>query len=343
MNMRRDNVRRSGRPAADRRSTPACSERAAELDAGAGCGAVASDRAISGVRGRLAQSDSRQGNAAGAQELSVHDHVRAGAGGVLGRDDRRRGVYRAEHFLRGRRAARCCAGTTRSWRFRWWSSCRMRRFARWRRSAKTIRTTCCRSRRSSRGKSSAASWAARSCRWRVYFSAITPCLAFTYLLRGVDRADDRGAAGRTRFSGRSGLSMIGILLATLTRAAVRAGVRLGGVCGGLLLDVLLRSSVMRSGVIQYELRRVWGSAASSGSSLAAMATVYVTMFRAGVFRRGRNDHVHERESLDAAADLHAGAAGGVGRLDGVRLDSSTTIELEVVFVAGDVRRRCIGT
>ena len=49
----------------------------------------------------------------------------------------------------------------------------------------------------------------------VYFSAITPCLAFTYLLRGVDLPTIAVLLAYTFFWS-LGLSMIGILLATLT-------------------------------------------------------------------------------------------------------------------------------
>src|SRR3954447_20201552 len=49
----------------------------------------------------------------------------------------------------------------------------------------------------------------------VYFSAITPCLAFTYLLRGVD-LPTIAVLLVTWFFWSLGLSMLGILLATLT-------------------------------------------------------------------------------------------------------------------------------
>jgi ABC-type transport system involved in cytochrome c biogenesis permease component len=50
----------------------------------------------------------------------------------------------------------------------------------------------------------------------VYFSAVTPCLAFTYLLRGVD-VPTIGVLLIYVFFGSLGLSMIGLFLATLTR------------------------------------------------------------------------------------------------------------------------------
>jgi hypothetical protein len=50
----------------------------------------------------------------------------------------------------------------------------------------------------------------------VYFSAVTPCLAFTYLLRGVD-LPTIAVLLIYSFFGSLGLSMIGLLLATLSR------------------------------------------------------------------------------------------------------------------------------
>ncbi|HVT27922.1 MAG TPA: ABC transporter permease, partial [Lacipirellulaceae bacterium] len=50
----------------------------------------------------------------------------------------------------------------------------------------------------------------------VYFSAITPCLAFTYLLRGIDLPTIAVLLAYLFFWS-LGLSMIGILLATLTK------------------------------------------------------------------------------------------------------------------------------
>ncbi len=79
-----------------------------------------------------------------------------------------------------------CVVLRRSWRFRWSWSCRIRRFARWRPSAKTTPTillsiTTLKPRQIISGKLGSS-----IVQMAVYFSAITPCLAFTYLLRGVD-------------------------------------------------------------------------------------------------------------------------------------------------------------
>jgi hypothetical protein len=53
----------------------------------------------------------------------------------------------------------------------------------------------------------------------VYFSAVTPCLAFTYLLRGVDLPTIIVLLAYT-FFGSLGLSMVGLLLATTTQNRV---------------------------------------------------------------------------------------------------------------------------
>ena len=104
------------------------------------------------------------------------------------------------------------------------SSCRMRRFARWRRSAKTTRTTCLSITTLKPRQIISGKLGSSIVQMAVYFSAITPCLAFTYLLRGVDRADDRACCLCYTFFWSLGLSMVGILLATLTHAAVCASV-----------------------------------------------------------------------------------------------------------------------
>ena len=177
---------------------------------------LGSGRAVPGVCGRLAQPDSGQGNAAGTQELSVHGHVHLAADRVLDRDDGRGGACWAADFLRGRRRHADAVVLRNSGVSTWRSLCRMPRFGRWRRSARTTRTICFRSRRSSRGRSSAASWAARSCRWACTFRRSRPAW----------RSPTCCAASICRrlpcllaylFFWSLGLSMVGILLATLTK------------------------------------------------------------------------------------------------------------------------------
>jgi hypothetical protein len=108
----------------------------------------------------------------------------------------------------------------------------------------------------------------------VYFSAITPCLAFTYLLRGVDLPTITVLMVYT-FFGSLGLSMIGILLATLSEqrfaqvfvsvafVAMLLLVLWGGIAGALL-------------VIDYSYAMFGGSEFWIFSW--ALATAYVTTF-----------------------------------------------------------------
>ena len=226
--------------------------------------------------------------------------------------------HRAEHFLCGRRRHAAVRGTTRSWRFRWWSSCRYAAFRslaaeREDNTYDLLSITTLKPRQIISGKLGSS-----IVQMAVYFSAITPCLAFTYLLRGVDLptiavllvytffwlaglVDDRHSAGDAE------------------RAAVRPGVRLGGAGGRLAVDVLMWRVAWRLHGHSRTATRLWVGErvldrhAGAGDGLCHDV-------RAGVLRGGRHDHVHQREPLDAAADLHAGAAGGVRRLDGVRLD-----------------------
>ena len=108
------------------------------------------------------------------------------AGGVLDRDDRRRGDHWAADFLRGRRRHAAACGTTRFWRFRWRSSCRYAAFRslaaeREDNTYDLLSITTLKPRQIISGKLGSS-----VVQMGVYFSAITPCLAFTYLLRGID-------------------------------------------------------------------------------------------------------------------------------------------------------------
>ncbi len=79
----------------------------------------------------------------------------------------------------------------------------------------------------------------------VYFSAITPCLAFTYLLRGIDLPTIALLLAYLFFWS-LGLSMVGILLATLTRrrfAHVFASVAFVGSLLWLFSAAILRTSL----------------------------------------------------------------------------------------------------
>jgi hypothetical protein len=108
----------------------------------------------------------------------------------------------------------------------------------------------------------------------VYFSAITPCLAFTYLLRGVDLPTITVLMVYT-FFGSLGLSMIGILLATLCEQRF-AQVFVSVALVAALLLVLWGAIMGAWTVIEYSYAMFGGSEFWTVS--AALATAYVTTF-----------------------------------------------------------------
>jgi hypothetical protein len=108
----------------------------------------------------------------------------------------------------------------------------------------------------------------------VYFSALTPCVAFTYLLRGVDLPTITVLLSFT-FFGSLGLSMIGILLATLCEqrfAQVFVSVAL--VAG--LLWVLGMVLVISWEIIPYSYAMMGGD--EFWVVTLALGTFYVTTF-----------------------------------------------------------------
>jgi hypothetical protein len=113
----------------------------------------------------------------------------------------------------------------------------------------------------------------------VYFSAITPCLAFTYLLRGVDLPTIAFLVGYT-FLWSLGLSMIGILLATLSSKRYVHVFILVGFVGSLLWMFYIAM------VAAYYL--VTDSYSFIGDSgfwigVAVAGTLYVTFFALAFF------------------------------------------------------------
>jgi hypothetical protein len=114
----------------------------------------------------------------------------------------------------------------------------------------------------------------------VYFSAISPCIAFTYLLRGVDVPTIAVLLSYT-FFGSLGLSMIGILLATLSSQRL-AHVFVSVALVASLLWIFSTSVFgIASAVIQYG-HNYWGGDEFWILS-AALATFYVTFFALAYF------------------------------------------------------------
>jgi hypothetical protein len=115
----------------------------------------------------------------------------------------------------------------------------------------------------------------------VYFSAITPCLAFTYLLRGVDLPTIAVLLVYTFFWS-LGLSMIGILLATLTpQRFVQVFILVAFV--GVLLLMFYFSIWMGYGAVNLGRAAIFGVDSAFWIATAAMATAYFTFFSLAYF------------------------------------------------------------
>jgi hypothetical protein len=114
----------------------------------------------------------------------------------------------------------------------------------------------------------------------VFFSAITPCLAFTYLLRGIDLPTIALLLAYLFFWS-LGLSMIGILLATLTRRRF-AHVFLSVAFVGSLLWLFVTAIF---GVSFPIIQASYSYIGSSGFWLAVLiaATFYITFFALAYF------------------------------------------------------------
>jgi ABC-type transport system involved in multi-copper enzyme maturation permease subunit len=94
----------------------------------------------------------------------------------------------------------------------------------------------------------------------VFFSVITPCLAFTYLLRGVDAPTIALLLAYTFFAS-FGLSMLGLLLATLSRQRYGQLVLSVGFVALLLyvfgIAQFLAAELVRSGFELYVVPEFW--------------------------------------------------------------------------------------
>lgn len=113
----------------------------------------------------------------------------------------------------------------------------------------------------------------------VYFSAITPCLAFTYLLRGVDMPTIAFVVVYT-FLWSLGLSMLGILLATLNRKRyIQVFILVALVA--LLLGMFYVSILAAYLVVTYSYAYI----GTSGFWIAAAVamTIYATFFSLAYF------------------------------------------------------------
>ncbi len=151
----------------------------------------------------------------------------------------------------------------------------------------------------------------------VYFSAITPCLAFTYLLRGIDLPTIAVLLAYLFFWS-LGLSMIGILLATLTKRR--------------FAHVFVSVAFVGSLLWLFVFAIVGTFDADDSDELFVSGLQRVLDYRSGdcdvlfdvvcprVLCGCEHDLVQQRQSVDATADLHARARSSDRRMDSVRLD-----------------------
>lgn len=115
----------------------------------------------------------------------------------------------------------------------------------------------------------------------VYFSAITPCLAFTYLLRGVDLPTIIALLVYTFFWS-LGLSMIGLLLGALTpQRFIQVFVLVAFVAGLLFMYWLAVAMGMEAA--SRGSRAVWGTGDGFWVLTAALATAYFSTFALAFF------------------------------------------------------------
>jgi len=115
----------------------------------------------------------------------------------------------------------------------------------------------------------------------VYFSVFAPCLAFTYLLRGVD-IPTIAMLLLFAFFWSLGLSMIGILLATLTEQRFAQVFILVAFVAGLI-GMFFLSCQLGAAAGFYGRAVAWGVGSEFWMVVAMMATFYVTFFALAYF------------------------------------------------------------
>ena len=114
----------------------------------------------------------------------------------------------------------------------------------------------------------------------VYFSAITPCLAFTYLLRGIDLPTIAVVLAYLFFWS-LGLSMVGILLATLTKRRFAHVFTSVVFVGGLL--ILFRFVVIQSSFPMIEMSYSYLSSGGFWAMVLGISSIYLTTFALAYF------------------------------------------------------------
>ncbi|MCI0491505.1 MAG: ABC transporter permease, partial [Planctomycetes bacterium] len=162
----------------------------------------------------------------------------------------------------------------------------------------------------------------------VYFSAIAPCLAFTYLLRGVDVPTIAVLLIYT-FFGSLGLSMLGILLATLTDKRLgQVFLSVAFVAG--LLWVFGMSFPMAAGAIG------WGYSYLGNNgfwvAILAFATMYATTFALAYFAAaGMISFASENRSTPLRITMLLQQAAFIGWMSWAWIVSEYALEGVLVF------------
>lgn len=114
----------------------------------------------------------------------------------------------------------------------------------------------------------------------VYFSAITPCLAFTYLLRGIDLPTIAVSLAYLFFWS-LGLSMVGILLATLTKRRFAHVFVSVAFVGGLLW--LFGFAIVGVSISMIQISYSYLGSTEFWLDVLVTATFYVTSFALAFF------------------------------------------------------------
>jgi hypothetical protein len=177
----------------------------------------------------------------------------------------------------------------------------------------------------------------------VYFSAITPCLAFTYLLRGVD-VPTIAMLLVFSFFWSLGLSMVGILFATLTpQRFVQVFVLVAFVAALFLMFYL--SAVMGWFVAYYGRASIWGVGSEFWILFAAMATAYFTFFALAFFASaGMITFTSENRSTPLRVCMIVQQAAFVGWMSYIWFisDYETGVVFAAIIFAG-IYWYCMGT
>jgi hypothetical protein len=167
----------------------------------------------------------------------------------------------------------------------------------------------------------------------VYFSAITPCLAFTYLLRGVDLPTIAVILVYT-FFGSLGLSMIGILLATLSEQRF-AQVFVSVALVAFLLFVFWGACMLGGAMVQYSYSFIGDE--SFWIATLALTTAYGTTFALAYFAAaGMITFTSENRSTPLRAAMLVQQAAWIGWMGyaWIQSDFRNEVLLIMVMMAG---------